>query len=155
MASNSSGSDNHGVRMRDGALYVPDPRFWSDFDEKVTKALFKTAGSIKLSVAQYNTVPMDTGILQSSAHPVLNPDGTVDLQYPQNYAAKQYFDASLRHTKGPHANTATDHWLDPYMQGGNKSEWTDKKFAAHLKKELGVGTGGGSGGSGNNNNGTP
>lgn len=137
MAGSGSG-DTHGVRMRDGALYVPDPSFWADFDEKVTKALLKTAGSIKLSVAQYNTVPFDEGLLQASAHPVVNGDGSVSLQYDTNYAATQYFDASLHHMKGPHAGTATDHWLDPYLEGNTKRDWTDKKFAAHLKKELGI-----------------
>lgn len=156
MANPASGGGPR-VRTSHGVVYVPDTSYWADFDEKVTKSLLKTANSIKLSVTQYNTVPFDTGLLQASAHPELQTDGSVNLEYPQNYAATQYFDASIRHTKGSHAGTAKDHWLDPYLAGGAKNEWVQKKFSAHLRKELGVsrGSGGGTGGSGNNNNGTP
>lgn len=132
--------------------FVPDASFWADFEVKTSRALLKTANSIKLDTTQDQVIPFDSGLLQASAHPQLQADGSVNLEYTQNYAAKQYFDASLRHNKGPHAGTAKDHWLDPYLAGGSKNDWVNDKFAKHLNKEL---RGGGTGGSGNNNNGTP
>lgn len=156
MANPASGGGPR-VRTSHGVVYVPDTSYWADFKIKTSRALLKTANSIKLDTTQDQVIPFDNGLLQASAHPQLQTDGSVNLEYTQNYAAKQYFDASIRHNKGPHAGTAKDHWLDPYLAGGTKSEWVQKKFSAHLRKELGVsrGSGGGTGGSGNNNNGTP
>lgn len=132
--------------------YRPDPAFWASFNVKIERALIKTANSIKLDTEQNQVVPFDNGILQASAFPQVQPsDGNVLLKYSTPYASKQYFDASLRHDKGPHAGTARDHWLDEHCNGGAKEDWTIDKFCKHLSRELG----GGTSGSGNNNNSSP
>lgn len=105
--------------------------------EAQTKAALGTANSIILDVNAANTVPFDTSALENSAFPDIQQDGDVELCYSTPYAAVQYFDASLDHSKGGHAGTATDHWLEPYTENGNKKQWVKDKFAAHLNRELG------------------
>ena len=112
---------------------------WNNIDrivEAQAKAVLGTANSIILDVNAANTVPFDTSALENSVFLDQEQDGNVDLVYSTPYAARQYFDASLDHSKGGHAGTATDHWLEPYLEHGTKEQWVKEKFAKHLAKEL-------------------
>lgn len=101
-----------------------------------TRAAEKTANSIILEVSNQEIVPMDNGDLEISGHTVITGQGSVQIQYSTPYAAKQYFDASLDHSKGPHAGTAHDHWLDQFLPNGNKESWVLDKFKRHLNNEI-------------------
>lgn len=98
-------------------------------------ALLKTGNSILVDVDAQETVPMDTGLLQQSG--TVSRDGdNVKITYSTPYADIQYFDASLQHNQGPHAGTATDHWLDEYQNGGTKFDFVVDKYKAHYSSEL-------------------
>lgn len=116
--------------------YKPNPQFWQQFGKAVVKAQMSTAYSINTDVNATEVVPMDHGFLQASAHTYVLSDGMVLLQYNMPYAVYQYFDASLRHDKGPHAGTATSHWLNPYLPNGAKNAWVQVTFVKHLRKYM-------------------
>ena len=100
------------------------------------KAALKTANSIRVDVSAAQTVPFDTGELERSFFAQQEQDGNVSIYYSAPYAAVQYFDASLDHSKGGHAGTATDHWLEPYLANGAKKTFASEKFSGHLRKEI-------------------
>jgi hypothetical protein len=96
-------------------------------------ALEKTGNSIRIDVDDSQTIPFLTGQMDQSGDVVPDGDGFA-LIYSVPYARYQYF-TPLQHYKGQHKN-ATDHWLDPYMEGGTKEHWTAKTFAKHMVKEF-------------------
>lgn len=98
-------------------------------------AALKTGNSILVDISADETVPFDTSLLENSGHVNQTREGA-EIQYSTPYAAKQYFDASLDHSKGPHAGTAKDHWMDTYLEHGAKEDFPVDKFKRHYTNEL-------------------
>lgn len=114
---------------------VMDPAFWADFNRRLMRAELRTMQNIQLDVSAREVVPFDHGFLQASHHVSLDADGArIETSVP--YSEKQYFDASLKHNKGPHAGTAKARWLDDYLNGNIKYAWVVDKFQKNLRKEL-------------------
>ena len=73
---------------------------------------------------------------ETAASVILGDGDNVKITYSTPYADFQYFDASLQHNQGPHAGTAKDHWMDPYINGGTKFDFVVDKYKAHYSNEL-------------------
>lgn len=115
-------------------MVVMNDDFVAKLNKAMYKATMKTALNIQANVVQAETIPMDNGLLQGSGHVETTSIGA-RLSYSEPYASIQYFNASFSHDKGPHAGTATDHWLDPYLKGGAKHKWVMDRYRANFNKE--------------------
>lgn len=106
-------------------------------EEANVRAAVKTAYSIRADVDQEQTVPFLTGQMTQTSFVDISHILTegIRLKYSVPYAAYQYFTPGLRHTTAFHAN-ATDHWLDPYCQGGTKENFAKNKYALHYIDEI-------------------
>lgn len=97
------------------------------------EAMEKTGYSILADVDEQQTIPFLTGTMDRTGD--VKPSGRgFKLIYSTPYVEVQYF-KPMNHYRGHHAN-ATDHWLDPYCNGGTRQRWTNDTFSKHVQKSL-------------------
>ncbi len=100
-----------------------------------TKALLATTEDIREEINSKNWVPFDDGTLEISGavRRMGAPDSLeTQLTYSTPYAAKQYFEADLDHSKGPHAGTARSHW----MEWSGREAFINSRFEQHMSEYM-------------------
>lgn len=111
--------------------------FFDNLNASMYRASMKTMLNVQANVVQAETIPMDNGLLQASGHVEPTSNGA-RLSYSEPYASVQYFNVNFKHDKGPHAGTATDHWLDPYLEGGSLYGWVLERYKTNFETEAGL-----------------
>ena len=99
------------------------------------KALIMTSEAIKTDLYQSQTMPFDTGNMQSKStftDITQIKSGIVKLVTDTPYARKMYFHPEYKFKKNNNPN-AQGRWLDVYITGAKK-DFAHKTFARIMKK---------------------
>lgn len=106
----------------------------------VSEALGKTAEEIRKDVQQAQTMPFLTGDLQGDytfADLTKKKEGHASVVSDRPYARRLYYHPEYHFNKSENPN-AGGRWLDPYLPGGKKEDFSQKTFNKFYREEAGL-----------------
>lgn len=111
----------------------------AQIDAAVLAALDLTLEDLLTQVKSDAVVPFDIGDLQGSGFATdaqITPDGAEgSIAYDRPYARRLYFSEGYNFQTAKNAN-AKDHWLEDYIDGGDKQDFVKETFEKRLKEQL-------------------
>lgn len=109
-------------------------------DRAAVTALKQTAEAIHTDLQQSQTMPFQTGNLQNESTYVDASEaarGHVSLVSSTPYARRLYFHPEYNFSTEENTNAGGE-WFEPYLPGGEKSDFAKKAFKKLYKREAGV-----------------